>query len=179
MKAMRIIGAIIGIAIVIGGIYCLFTPVETFGTLGWFIGFIMIVEGISSIFTWNDRRRYGFADGWTLAGAIVSVVLGCFVIGSMALQFAIDAFLAYLVAFWLLLGGVSRIVAAIGMRKLQQQGNVVGGNWMLLLLLGVLIVAMGVACIIHPAFAMAGVGMILGVAIVITGISIIAASVSR
>ncbi|MBR3181819.1 MAG: DUF308 domain-containing protein [Eggerthellaceae bacterium] len=178
MKVLKIIGVAIGIALVVGGIYCLITPVETFGALGWLIGFIMMVEGVSSVFTWNERRRIGFADGWTLAGAIISIILGAFVIGSMAIQFAIDAFLAYLVAFWLVLSGVARIVAAFSLRKIQRAGNDVGTNWVLLLLLGALIVAMGVACFLHPAFAMAGVGIILGIAVIITGCSIVVTSVT-
>ena len=178
MKALKIIGVAIGVALVAGGIYCLFTPVETFDTLGWFIGFIMMVEGVSSILTWNERRRMGFADGWTLVGAIISVILGVFVIGSMAVQFAIDTFLAYLVAFWLVLGGVARIIAAFGLRKFQKAGNDAGTHWIVLLLLGALIVVMGVLCFIHPTYAMAGVGIILGIAIIVTGCSIIATSVS-
>lgn len=177
MRILNIIGVAIGIALIVSGIYCLITPVETFGALGWLIGFIMIVEGVSSLLTWNERRKYGFADGWTLAGAIISVLLGVFVVGSMAIQFAIDAFLAYMVAFWLVLGGVTRIIAAFGLRKLQRVGNDVGANWIVLLLLGALVVVMGVACFLHPAFAMAGVGMLLGIAVIITGCSIIATSV--
>ena len=75
---------IFGVLLVIGGIYCLVTPVETFGVLGWLIGLAMLVEGVSSALTWNERRKFGFADGWTLVGALASIVLGVVVLGSLA-----------------------------------------------------------------------------------------------
>lgn len=176
---MKGVGVIFGIVLVAGGIYCLLTPVETFEVIGWLIGLAMLVEGVSSALTWNERRKYGFADGWTLIGAIASIALGVVVLGSLALQFAIDTFLAYLVAAWLALGGIARIAAAIGLRKAYQEGSMFGSNWPLLMLLGILVVIMGVVCFIHPMIAMAGVGMILGASIIITGCSIIAASLSR
>ena len=175
---MRTVGVIFGAILVICGVYCLVTPVETFEVLGWLIGFVMLVEGVSSVLTWNGRRKLGFADGWTLVGAIASIVLGAFVVGSLALQLAIDEFLAYLVAAWLVIGGVARIAAAIGLQRFNLS-EITGVNWIVILLLGILIVIMGIVCFLHPTIAMAGVGIILGVSIIITGISIIAGSLSR
>ena len=179
MYNMKAIGVIFGILLVIGGIYCLVTPVETFGVLSWLIGLAMLVEGISSALTWNERRRFGFADGWTLVGALVSIALGVVVLGSLAVQVAIDTFLAYLVAAWLVFGGAARIAGAIGLRKIYLAGGMIGENWLLLMLLGILIVVMGIACFVNPILAMEGVGMILGLSIIVTGGSIIAASMSR
>ena len=47
------------------------------------------------------------------------------------------------------------------------------------MLLGILVTAMGIACFIHPTFAMVGVGIILGLSIIVAGCSVIAASLSR
>jgi len=179
---MKIIGALFGIALIVGGIYCLVTPVETFSVFSWLIGFAMLVEGVSSAFTWNQRRKFGFADGWTLVAAIVSIVLGIIVLGSYAARYAIDAFLAYMIAAWLVIGGVSRIIAAVGLQRLGRSGimpgNMASSSWILMLLVGILVVAMGIVCFFHPMIAMASVGMILGLSIIVAGISILAAALT-
>ena len=82
-------------------------------------------------------------------------------------------------AAWLVFGGVARIAAAISLRKIHQEGGMMGENWLLLMLLGILIVIMGIACFINPILAMEGVGIVLGLSIIVTGGSIIAASMSR
>ena len=176
---MKIVGVILGAALLVLGVYCLVTPVETFAMLGWLIGFAMLVDGVSNALTWNERRKYGFADGWTLAGAIASIALGVLVLCSLAAQIVIDTILAYLVAAWLIIGGITRIAAAIGLRNLNKMDRTIGGNWLVLMLLGILVVAMGIACFIHPTFAMVGVGILLGLSIILAGCSVIAASLSR
>lgn len=147
--------------------------------LGWLIGLVMLIEGVFNALSWNDRRKLGLADGWSLLGAIISIVLGACVIGSMAVQYAFDTFLAYMVAAWLAFSGIMRIAGALSMRKMYQHGNVYGANWLSSLLLGVIILVLGVACFVQPALAMAYIGILLGIAILITGIGIIAASCIR
>lgn len=176
---MRVVGVILGAALLVLGVYCLVTPVETFAMLSWLIGLAMLVDGVSNALTWNERRKYGFADGWTLVGAIASIALGVLVLGSLAAQIVIDTILAYLVAAWLVIGGITRIAAAIGLRNLNRTDRTIGGNWLVLMLLGILVTAMGIACFIHPTFAMVGVGIILGLSIIVAGCSVIAASLSR
>lgn len=171
---MRVLTIILGILLVIGGIYCISAPVATYATLGWVIGLSMVVEGVGSVIAWNDLRALGLANGWTLAGSILSLVFGVFLLGSYALQFAVDMFFAYLIAIWLVVGGITRIVAAISVRGSLGQARARG--WVAQLVLGVLIVIMGVLCIFNPLSIMAGVGLMWGMSIVIVGAGLIAAS---
>lgn len=172
---MKILTIILGVLIAIGGIYCLITPIATYSTLSWLIGFVMIVEGIGSIVTWSERRRFGFADGWTLAGAIVSVILGCFLLGSFVAQLAVDLFIAYLIATWLVIGGITRIIAAFKLRDYDRYAgaNAIGANWVVLLVSGILVVLLGILCLINPTSVMIGVGFMLGIAIIFTGIDLV------
>ena len=173
---MKAITIILGAVMVIGGVYCMFAPVETYSTLSWLIGAAMIVEGVAGAITWNDRRRYGFADGWTLAGAIVSIALGVFLLGSYAARFAVDLFIAYLIAAWLVFGGITRIAAALRIRGFRGRMGVGGisTNWVALLALGVLIAVLGVLCIFNPTSVMVGVGFMLGLSIVCVGAGLVA-----
>lgn len=66
---MRILTIILGVFLVIGGIYCMLTPVATYSAIGWIIGAAMLIEGVASVITWSERRRLGLADGFSLVAA--------------------------------------------------------------------------------------------------------------
>ena len=171
---MKVITIILGILLAVGGIYCMFAPVATYAALGAVIGVAMIVEGVGSIVTWNSLRKAGLASGWTLAGAIISLVLGIVLLGSYAMQFAIDVFIAYFIAIWLVVAGITRVVSAIGMRN--SLGKEGARGWIIQVVLGVLIAILGVLCVFNPLSIAAGVGLMLGVSIVLTGAALIAAA---
>ena len=173
---MKVLSIILGILIFIGGIYCLFAPIATYSAISWLIGLVMVVEGLGSALTWSERRRYGFADGWTLAGAIVSIILGVFLLCSYAFQFAVDFLIAYLIAIWLVFGGVARIAAAIRIRNFQNEmgPGSIPSSWAGLLVLGILIVILGVLCIFNPLAVMVSVGFLLGLAIAFVGAGLVA-----
>ena len=166
---MRIIKVILGVLLAVGGIYCMFTPIATYSVLAWLIGLAMIVEGVGGIITWIDRRNNGLANGWTLAGGIVSLLLGMILVGSYVLQFAMDAFIAYFIAIWLVIAGITRVAAAIAVRSQNPEG---ASGWIVQVVLGVLIAILGVMCIFNPLSVVAGVGMMLGISIVFVGIDL-------
>ena len=168
---MKVVTIILGVLLLIGGVYCVFAPVATYSALAWVIGLSMFVEGIGGIITWSDRRKMGLANGWTLAAAIVSIVLGVFLLGSYVLQFAVDMFIAYMIAIWLVVAGIARVVAAVSSRNNQRQAG--GSGWVLQLVLGILIAILGILCIFNPLSIVAGVGLMLGISIVLTGIGLI------
>ena len=172
---MKAITIVFGIMILIGGVYCMFAPIETYSTLSWLIGAAMIFEGVGNALSWNARRKLGLADGWTLAGAIVSIALGIFLLGSFAMQYAVDLFIAYIIAIWLVIGGITRIAASIGIRNFQNEMSPGPSpfNWVALLCLGILIVILGVLCIFNPTSVMVGVGFLLGLAIVFVGAGLV------
>lgn len=171
---MKVVTIVLGILILIGGIYCLITPIATYAALSWLIGAVMVIEGVASIVTWNDRRKLGYADGWTLAGAIVSLILGIFLLGSYVAQFAVDLFIAYMIAAWLVVGGVTRIMAAFRMRDYDRYAGSAGGSdWGMLLAMGIFVTILGVLCLFNPTSVMVGVGFMLGISIVCVGIGII------
>lgn len=172
---MKVLSIILGVLLIVGGVYCILTPIATYDALSWLIGAAMVVEGIGGIFTWNARRKCGLADGWTLAGSIVSLVLGIFLLGSFVLHFAVDLFIAYLIAAWLVIGGIARIFAAFQIRKFQEEEGpeAVPANWVGVLIIGILVVILGILCFFNPLSIMVGVGFMLGVAVIFVGVDLI------
>lgn len=168
---MKIVTIVLGILLVVSGIYCILTPVATYSALGWIIGASMLVEGVAGIISWSDLRRLGLANGWALAEAIISIVLGVFLLGSYVMQFAVDMFIAYLIAVWLVFSGITRVVAAISMRN--SQYPVESRGWAGQLALGVVIAILGILCIFNPLSIVAGVGLMLGISIVLVGVGLV------
>lgn len=168
---MKVITVILGVLLVIGGIYCIFSPVATYSAMGWLIGLSMLAEGVANVITWNSRRKLGVADGWSLAGGIISIILGVFMLGSYAMQAAVDVFIAYLIAFWLVVAGIVRIVTALNMRKSTDQA--LANGWAIQLVLGVLIIILGILNMLNPVSVMIGIGMMMGVSIVFVGVTLI------
>ena len=172
---MKVATIVLGALLAVLGVYCVVTPIETYAVIGWVIGLSMLIEGIASAITWNDRRRFGFADGWTLAGAIASIVLGVYLLGSYAAQAAVDYFIAYVIAAWLIIAGVTRVIAGLHVRSFQQAcgTEALGSNWGIIVVFGLLIAVLGVLCVLNPTAVMAGVGFMLGLSVVLVGLGLI------
>ena len=65
-------------------------------------------------------KALGHADGWTLCGAILSLVFALALIFSVRLQLFTDAVMAYVIAFWIILAGCIRIMAAVRLRRFKK-----------------------------------------------------------
>ena len=169
---MRVIVFILGALLIVCGIFCMFAPIATYSALSWLIGIAMVAEGIGGIVVWNDLRKQGLANMWTLIGSIISVILGVFLLGSFVAQIAVDFFIAYLIAAWLIIAGIARIIGAFAVRNQQKQGgdNGMQVSWGLLLALGILTAILGVLCFFNPLSIMASVGLLLGMSILCVGI---------
>lgn len=173
---MKIITIILGVLLAIGGVYCIITPIATYSAISWLIGISMVAEGIARIILWSDLRKAGLANGWTLAGAIVSVLLGIFLLGSFVAQIAVDIFIAYLIAVWLVVAGITRIAVAVSLRREENQGAGTS-NWVALLAFGVLLIILGLLCVFNPTAVMVGVGFLLGLSITLTGVGLVATAI--
>lgn len=172
----KILAIIFGVFIIIGGIYCLMMPTATYMSLAWLLGIVMVVDGIANIVTWFQLRKSGHSSGWALFEAIISIIFGIVLLGSFAAQLAVDLFFAYMIAAWLIVTGIMRIGLSLQMRKLNQgvQPQSIGERWWFMLIMGILVIIAGIMCMFNPMIAMASVGMIIGISIIVVGVSVIA-----
>lgn len=175
MKTMKVLSAILGILLVLGGISCLMTPGLTYLTLAWIIGFAMLVNAIGDICSYSHRHALGLADGWTLAGAIISLILALFLLFSNVMQFAVSTTLIFLAAGWMIVVGIFRIVAACKIhafrKNLPEEDR--GFLWLLTLILGILMVVGGIVGLIHPLVLAMTIGLLIGLYIILSGITLI------
>ena len=179
---LTFLSIVLGILLIVGGVSCLVLPELTFMTLGYIVGIAMIVDGIGMIIAWfnRDRRRKG--NGWVLAGGIISLILGIVLIGSEAMQLAVDMFIICMIIAWLFVLGIVRIVIAFRTRAAYKEvqkinpNTVIGRHWWIALILGVLMVAAAIACIAseHGAEIVARIfGILIGIGIIVAGVDMI------
>ncbi len=174
MNAKKIFLFILGLIIVIGGLYCASSPGMTYLTMIWVIGFAMIFHAIEDFFTYSTRKSLGLADGWNLAGSIIAFLFGLAIMISGKTELVTGIALLYFLFAWIIIAGIINIVASFQLRKFQDTGNaVVDGytsKWGWYVLLGVIMVIGGIFGFAHPVLGMITAGFIVGINIVILGI---------
>ena len=180
MKFAKFTTVIIGVLMIISGLYCLFSPGITYLTLAYAIGIGMILDAVGRISTWWKYRKSGVTDGWMLAGAGLSLVFGIILIGDAAMQITLDVFIAYMGAVWVLLHGVIHIVRALKIHKFRKEWDavVIGKHWWILLLVGIVTCLFGVLSLMNPGIIMTAVGTFIGLGIVAAGANMIAVAAS-
>ncbi len=173
--SFKIVSVILGILMIVSGIYCLATPGITFLAVGWIIGFNMIADAIGNIITWKDREDEGMADGWTLAGAIVSLIFGIVLLGSNAMQFSVNLFVAYMAAIWLIVIGILRLIRSSRLHQFHKtfDTNVIAKRWWVVMLNGILLIVLGILSMMNPSITAFAIGTMMGLNVLFAGINLI------
>ena len=175
MKAAKVLAVILGIFMIIGGLYCLFSPGLTYLTIGYVVGMCMVIDAVGGFINWHEAKKSGEADGWMLTSAILSAVFGFFVLNDSVLQLGIDVFIVYYIAIWLVCRGVVVIVHAFKIRRLHKNWNTkkLGTQWYLPLCLGILLCVFGILSMFNPAVLASTIGVFISLGIISAGANMI------
>lgn len=128
-----------GIVAVLFGLFCMFDPVQMGASMTWAIGILAIVEGVFTLLA-AFKKDAPVSLGWMLLYAAISLVFGVLAVinpVSMAASFVM------VMAIWLVIAGVLRIVLAVRIRK------DIDNEW-LLILSGVVAVLLGALMLFAP-----------------------------
>jgi uncharacterized membrane protein HdeD (DUF308 family) len=171
----KILGIVLGVALISAGITCFTAPDITFLAIGYILGVAMIVSGISNAVTWSARRKLGLADGWTLAGGILSMVFGIVLIVSEAAQLAADVFVAYMAGIWIVAEGILRIVKSSALHTMNTAtgGTTPARRWWVVLISGIALVLLGIFSIMNPGITAVALGLLIGLDIIFAGVNLI------
>ena len=172
---MKIVAAILGVLMIISGMYCLLFPGLEYWVIAYVIGICMILDAAGRIAAWWSGRKNGESDGLMLLSAIISLIFGLLLVLSPTLQLAFDLFIIYMMAAWVLLLGIIRIVHAMKLRKLRKTygTNYLGKNWGVALVLGILLVILGLYSCFHPFVMAIAIGMLIGIGAIVAGINLV------
>lgn len=161
---------ILGILFIGLGVLVLFTPISTFLTIAVFLSLTFLISGVVEVvYSITSRKTLG-NWGWSLAGGIMTLLLGVLLTARPDLS---ALFLSFLVGFWLLFRSVMYAVIAI---ELKDSGM---KNWGWIMVFGILGALISFILLWNPLLAgmtfviWLGFGLIsLGIINIITSFSI-------
>lgn len=156
-----------GILLVIFGILSFMNPGITLATLVLWVAIFMMIDGVFSIFgvisNWKMEE-----DKWLLlADGALGLVLGFLVYRSPE---TFLSFIAFVISFWAIFSGISRIAMAIQLRK-----EIEGEGW--LILSGVLSVIFGLLVFAQPGLGIATLMWIMASFAILVGALLIVLSI--
>ena len=184
MTARKTLFVILGILMIIAGIACFFTPVETSSVIPFVFGLAMVVDGIGRIIAWFSIREYAPQSGWVLASSIISLIFGLMLTTSPMLQMSIGVFVVLLTGWWILALGIIRIVHAFHLLIIKRKSpdfvlnEMIGSNWWIAFILGLLLSVLGVIIILNPLLGLGVLGVVVGCGMITAGINLIFLSTS-
>lgn len=115
------------------------------------------------------------ADGWTLAGAIVSLIFGIVLLGSNAMQLSVDLFVAYMAAIWLIVIGILRLIRSSRLHQFHKtfDTKVIAKRWWVVMLNGILLIVLGILSIMNPSITAFAIGTMMGLNVLFASINLI------
>ena len=148
-----------GAIAILFGLYSLIWPEASIVALAWAFGVMALAEGAISLFALFDGHTH-VSRAWLVLYAVASIVFGLLAI---AQPLTVAGVLILLLAAWLIVAGIYRIVFAIRVRKL------IPNEW-LLILSGVLSVLLGVLFAVYPLAGLITVALWIGAGALIYGV---------
>lgn len=159
---MTVLTIILGVLLILGGISCIFTPVATFLSTGYFVGILFLIYGIGGIIRAFQRKSHAL----DIILSILSVAVGVASILRPGTTLVFDKILLLLVSAYFILQGI--ITIAISMKA-----KGVSKIWLLYTILGALGILLGIYSLIHPLVAAVTIGYLIGFYFIDSGISMI------
>lgn len=161
VKKMKILWFIVGIVLVFAGLIALITPETTLKSIAYIIAIAILITGAGHLFLYFVSKEFKFASSWILVEAILSFVIGLWVMFNTA-TFA--AMLPVIFGFWLIIISVQRISLGLDIRS-----NALGTTGNLGLLVGVIGIILGILMMFNPGAGQISVAFLIGLDLIFIG----------
>jgi uncharacterized membrane protein HdeD (DUF308 family) len=149
-----------GVLSIVFGVLLLFWPGPTAGVVIVLVGLFALLTGIIGVFAAIGAAGSHQPWGWKLTTAILGVLVG---LAIMRWPGATAVVILYLVAFWLILGGIVGIVESFAAHR------TISHAW-LLLLSSVVAILFGIAMFAWPTVTLTLVVRLIGIYAIVQGI---------
>ena len=161
-KSMKVLNIIAGVLLIVAGIYCLCNQDIAAMTAGVMVGIFMLLSGVIEIVVFATTSGLLFGSGWLLLDGVLTVILSLFLLFN---QWFTMMSLPFLFTLWLLFSGISRFVSAFDFRAFGVRG------WGWILTIGIILMVAGFICMMDPWVSVAAIGLTVGLAFLLEGIS--------
>ena len=160
---MTVLSIVIGVLLMIGGFSCMFTPLATFLSTGYYFAVLLLVYGITGILRFCKKE----AGALELIVSILAVPAGLIALFRPGRILLFDGMALSLIAAWLTVQGISSIVLGFSARGAQK-------GWYWGVISGVFGVLVGLYSFAHPVLTAMTAGFLIGLYFVESGFSMIA-----
>ena len=160
-KSMKVLNIIAGVLLIVAGIYCLCNQDIAAMTAGVMVGIFMLLSGVIEIVVFATTSGLLFGSGWLLLNGVLTVILSLFLLFN---QWFTMMSLPFLFTLWLLFC-ISRFVSAFDLRAFGVRG------WGWILTIGIILMVAGFICMMDPWVSVAAIGLTVGLAFLLEGIS--------
>ena len=126
-------------------------------TAGVMVGIFMLLSGVIEIVVFATTSGLLFGSGWLLLDGVLTVILSLFLLFN---QWFTMMSLPFLFTLWLL-----RFVSAFDLRAFGVRG------WGWILTIGIILMVAGFICMMDPWVSVAAIGLTVGLAFLLEGIS--------
>lgn len=159
---MTALTLIMGVIMILCGISCLFTPVATFLSTGYLVGFLFLLYGISGLIRAFQRR----STVLEVILHIISIAIGVFSLTRPGGTEIFDRIILLIVSAWFLIQGIITIVISLRLKGLRLR-------WFLGFIMGILGIVLGVYSLIHPLISALTVGYLIAIYFIESGLDMI------
>ena len=163
---MRVITLAGGFLMVATGAFCFINPGQTFMTMAFVIGSVMVINGvIHALGFLLSRGSFGIGDnnGWILIDAILTLLLGILILCN---QLTVDMAIPMIFGMWVLVSGLLRFEAATRINRQKKPGNFKAA-----FITGVVTILVGLIGFINPFVTYVSIIITLGIFLVVQGIN--------
>jgi len=153
---------------VLAGAFCLINPGQTFLSMAFVVGLIMVINGLIhaiAYLTGRGLHNKGDNNGWIMTDALITLLLGILILCN---QLVADTAIPMVFGMWVLVTGILRIEAATHINKLKKRSN-----FRAAMITGILTVLIGLFGFINPLVKWLSVIVLLGIFMVMQGINIL------
>ncbi len=157
----RILWIIVGILLIIAGIYCLCNPDVGLISLSLYLGIILLISGIIDIVIFAKCNRYMIGAGWFLADGILTVLLSLFLLFHQTFTLLS---LPFIFGMWLLFSGINQFVNSFELQNLGVRG------WGWLTVLGILMAMVGFFSLFNPVANLFALSALVGLLLICDGV---------
>jgi len=174
MVVRRILAFLVGAFIVMCGVYCTKMPQQAYISLSWVAGFVIIIDSMMQLYTWDHLKNINFWNKWDIIGSIISLIIGIALICSFGVREKFSEIMIYVFGGWLVICGLLRIVSSLKLRDfhIEFKTELLGKKWWLILIAGIVLIAMGIVMCFYPLQAENVIGILVGIGIITTGLHV-------
>lgn len=149
---------LLGIAMVVIGVWCLFNPTTSLRVLTLTIGIILILNGINNVSSYFQWKKIWRPSRWILIDGIFS-----FIIGGLIFMYTNTAERVFIIIFaaWLLVSSILYSLIAFAVRGLH--------GWIVLLMLGIITGLLAIVSFFTNVIAAISVAIMLGLFFIAQG----------